>query len=59
MQEYDEFMDDHMEMTTDSVEDNSEQLLEEDEVSSREEAFLKGYDDASECDYTDDDEDKF
>jgi hypothetical protein len=46
MQEYDEFMDDHMDATTDSIEDDSEELLEEDEISNREEAFMKGYEEA-------------
>lgn len=54
MQEYDEFMDDHMEVTTDAIEDTSEELLEEDEISSREEAFMKGYDDASDSGLFDD-----
>jgi len=47
LQEYDEFMDDHLEEATEAIEESSDELLEEDEISSREEAFMKGYEDAS------------
>jgi len=52
MQDYEEFMDDHAEADVVN-EDSREELLEEDEISSREEAFLKGYEDAAEDEYED------
>ena len=58
MQEYDEFMDDHMEAITDAIEETSDELLEEDEISSREEAFMKGYDEASDSGFTTDEEEE-
>jgi hypothetical protein len=48
MQDYDEFMDDHADQEV--PEESREELLEEDEISTREEAFLKGYEDAAEDD---------
>lgn len=50
MQDYEEFMDDHADEELGSGEEDREELLEEDEISSREEAFLKGYEDAAEDD---------
>lgn len=50
MQEYDEVLDDHVENEGNAIEDTREELLEEDEISSREEAFMKGYEDANEDD---------
>ncbi|MCB9359229.1 hypothetical protein H6503_04820 [Candidatus Woesearchaeota archaeon] len=47
MQDYDEFMDE-VDDSENNTEENREELLEEDEISSREEAFLKGYEDAAE-----------
>ena len=46
MQDYDDVMDDHVEDKEHTIEDTREELLEEDEISSREEAFMKGYEDA-------------
>jgi hypothetical protein len=46
MQEYEEYLDDEVE-SSESLEENPNELLEEDEISTREEAFLKGYDDAA------------
>jgi hypothetical protein len=51
MQEYDEAVDDHVEDEAHTIEESGEELLEEDEISSREEAFLKGYDDAIDMDH--------
>lgn len=48
MHEYEEELDDGMESEESKLEESREELLEEDEISSREEAFLKGYEDAHE-----------
>lgn len=46
MQDYEEYVDDQPEAEEKTAENSHETLLEEDEISSREEAFLKGYDEA-------------
>ena len=50
MHEYNEFVDEMTDEVENAEEETREELLEEDEISSREEAFLKGYEDAAEDD---------